>query len=149
RANLFSDLARDLIDIGEWERFRPLITNSDGKILNIMGDAEELAMPLTATEMKRVMEGDPNDVNANIIFTTYSQINTDDSAKGQWLQDMCQDALVICDEAHIAAGSDSNIAKQIQTMVDSSWGVMYSSATWAKSSRNLHIYSRALPESVN
>ena len=149
RSNLFSDLARDLIDIGEWERFRPLITNTDGKILNIMGDAEEIAQPLSPTEMKRIMEGDPADVNANIIFTTYSQINNDESAKGQWLRDLCKDSLVICDEAHIAAGSDSNIARQVQDMVDNSWGVLYSSATWAKSSKNLHIYARALPESVN
>src|SRR3546814_4683263 len=29
RSTLFSDLARDLRDIGEWERFRPVITNAD------------------------------------------------------------------------------------------------------------------------
>lgn len=149
RSNLFSDLARDLIDIGEWERFRPLITNADGRILNIMGDAEELASPVSPAELKRIMEMNPADVNANIIFTTYSQMNTDNSAKGKWLRELCKESLVICDEAHIAAGSDSNIARQIQDMVDTSWGVLYASATWAKSSKNLHIFSRALPESVN
>lgn len=150
RANLFSDLGRDLIDIGEWERFRPLITNSDGKILDIMGNGEEIAQPLTAAELRRAMEMDPKELPANIIFTTYSQLNSESSDKARWLQELSQDdALLILDEAHIAAGSDSNTAKQIQAMVDNSWGVIYSSATWAKSSKNLHIYSRALPESVN
>lgn len=148
RSNLFSDLGRDLIDIGEWERFRPLITNVDGRILNIMGDAEELATPPTAAQMARIIAGDVED-NSNIIFTTYSQIHGEGSQKAAWLAQQCSDALVICDEAHIAAGSDSNIAKQIQSMVDNAWGVLYSSATWAASSKNLHIYSRALPESVN
>src|SRR5690606_38886241 len=113
------------------------------------GDAEELATPPSPAELKRIMQLAPSEVSENIIFTTYSQFNTNDSDKGKWLREMCRDALVICDESHVAAGSDSNTAKQVQEMVDSAWGVIYSSATWAKSSKNLHIYSRALPESVN
>jgi len=149
RSNLFSDLARDLIDINEWERFRPIMTNTDGRILDIMGDAEDLVSPMSAVQFKRIMQMDTQELNANIIFTTYSQINTEKSEKAAWLQSLCKDALVICDEAHVAAGSDSNTAKQTQMIVDNSWGVLYSSATWAKSSKNLHIYGRALPESVN
>jgi len=149
RSNLFSDLARDLIDIQEWDRFRPVITNTDGKILDIMGNAEELVQPMSAIQMKKLMQKPSNELNSNIIFTTYSQINTENSEKADWLKSLCNDALVICDESHIAAGSDSNITRQVQTIVDSSWGVLYSSATWAKSSKNLHIYARAMPESVN
>src|SRR3546814_14059733 len=29
------------------------------------------------------------------------------------------------------------------------WGVVYSSATWAKSAKNLKLYSRAFPEQMN
>ena len=149
RSPLFSDIARDLIDIEEWNRFRPIITNSDGKILNIMGDAEELMDPLTPTEMKRLMSQDVKDLSANLIFTTYSQVNTEDSEKAKWLAEIARDALVICDESHAAAGSDSNVSKNVQTLVDSSWATLYSSATWAKSSKNLHLYSRAFPESIS
>jgi len=149
RSNLFSDLARDLIDIQEWDRFRPVITNTDGKILDIMGNAEELVQPMSAIQMKKLMRQSPDELSSNIIFTTYSQINTESSDKADWLKSLCNDALVICDESHIAAGSDSNITRQVQNIVDGSWGVLYSSATWAKSSKNLHIYARAMPESVN
>lgn len=146
RANLFSDFARDLIDIGEWERFRPLITNSDGKIMNIMGNAETLAEALTPAQFADVMQ---NGHNANIIFTTYSQINQTDSAKAAWLIEEAKDAYVIMDESHIGAGSDSNTTQNLEQVLDNAWGVLYSSATWAKSAKNLRIYSRALPESVN
>jgi len=147
KSNLFSDLARDLKDIGEWDRFRPLITNTDGQVLDIMADAQVLATPPTASEMKAILAGKEH--NYNIIFTTYSQINKKGNDKHNWLLNQAQNALLIADESHVAAGSDSNVANNVQELVENSWGALYSSATWAKSSKNLHIYSRALPESVN
>ncbi|QYY33723.1 strawberry notch family protein (plasmid) [Cupriavidus pinatubonensis] len=151
RANLFSDLARDLIDIEEWGRFRPFITNQDGQILDIAGEGQVLAEPVPAARMKAVLAENlsPEQIGANIIFTTYSQVNSKDSPKGDWLLNHCQDALVFFDEAHVAAGSDSNTAERVHQIAESAWGVVYSSATWAKAAKNLHIYSRAFPESVN
>lgn len=147
KATLFSDLARDLIDIGEWDRVRPLITNSDGDILNIMGDGEVLVQATPAAQMKRHIDGERH--GANVIFTTYSQINGEDSPKAKWLAEQARGALVIADESHIAAGSDSNIANNLSMMLAESWGTIYSSATWAKSSKNLHIYGPAFPDSVS
>jgi len=147
KCNLFSDFARDLKDIKEWDRVRPLITNSDGAILDIMGEGDVLAEPLAPATMRRHLNGEPH--NANIIFTTYSQINAQESDKAAWLREQARDALVIADESHIAAGSDSNVANNLNGMLDQSWGVLYSSATWAKTANNLHIYRKAMPESVN
>ncbi|WP_454744120.1 strawberry notch C-terminal domain-containing protein [Cupriavidus necator] len=151
RANLFSDLARDLIDIEEWGRFRPFITNQDGQILDIAGEGQVLAEPVPAARMKAILADNlsPEQIGANIVFTTYSQVNSKDSPKGDWLLNHCQDALVFFDEAHVAAGSDSNTAERVHQIAESAWGVVYSSATWAKAAKNLHIYSRAFPESVN
>ncbi|WP_342051302.1 MULTISPECIES: strawberry notch C-terminal domain-containing protein [unclassified Cupriavidus] len=151
RANLFSDLARDLLDIEEWGRFRPFITNQDGQILDIAGEGMVLAEPVPAARMKAILAENlsPEEIGANIIFTTYSQVNSKDSPKGDWLLNHCQDALVFFDEAHFAAGSDSNTAERVHQIAESAWGVVYSSATWAKAAKNLHIYSRAFPESVN
>lgn len=149
RANLFSDLARDLIDINEWERFKPLITNADGVITNIMsGDSKELASPPTPSQMQRIMEGKLAS-DHNIVFTTYSQMNIEDSAKSQWLLKESKDAVLILDEAHVGAGSSSNMARHLEAMIDQSDSVIYSSATWAKSHDNLMIYKKALPESVS
>lgn len=151
RANLFSDLARDLRDIGEWGRFRPLITNADGRIVDTIGDSGVLAEGTKPELMHQILENDTPlaDLDGNIIFATYSQIAGEDSPKAVWIKNQLPEALLIVDEAHIAAGSDSTISRQISEMAAMSWNVVFSSATWAKSAKNLHIYARAFPETVN
>jgi hypothetical protein len=151
RANLFSDLARDLRDIGEWGRFRPLITNSDGHIVDSIGDGGTLAEGTKQDRMREILAGNIPlaDLDANIIFSTYSQISGEASEKSQWIKNQLADALLIVDEAHVAAGSDSSIARQVSEMSMLAWNVVYSSATWAKSAKNLHIFARAFPETVN
>ena len=149
RSTLFSDFARDLIDIEEWNRFKPLITNADGVVYNIMGEEKEvIAKPLSPAEMQQVMRGQAQSEH-NIVFTTYSQMNAPDSEKGAWLLKESEGAILFLDEAHIGAGNKSNIGKHIEEMVDRAEGVVYSSATWAKSHDNLAIYKKALPDSVN
>lgn len=146
RSNLFSDLARDLIDINEWERFRPLITNTDGEIIHMFGEGESLAKPLTAAQFQRVVR---DGHNANLIFTTYSQMNQLNSTKSNWLIEQAKDAVLILDESHIAAGENSNITQNVSAMVQASSSTLYSSATWTKTLKNLSIYSKALPENIN
>lgn len=151
RANLFSDLARDLRDIGEWGRVRPFVMNADGQIVDTMGSAGVLAESVKSSEMRRIIASNASftEAGGNVIFTTYSQISGEDSDKALWLKNQLKDALLIVDEAHVAAGSDSNISTQIAEMTSLAWNVQYSSATWAKSAANLHIFARAFPESVN
>lgn len=151
RANLFSDLARDLRDIGEWGRVRPFVMNSDGKVEDNIGDAGVLAQGIKSGDMKRILENNMAlaETGCNVVFTTYSQLSGEGSEKSVWLKNQLKDALLIVDEAHVAAGSDSNISTQIAEMTSIAWGVQYSSATWAKSAANLHIFARAFPESVN
>lgn len=153
RANLFSDLARDLNDIGEWDRFRPLVFNADGEIT--VDDGPDGAPRVLATGVKPAVMADIMDqgrtmqeIQANIGFLTYSQISGKDSAKALWLKNQLANALVIFDEAHIAAGSDSNIALQVSEIAALARHVQFASATWAKTHDNLHIYQRALPASV-
>lgn len=150
-AHLFSDLTRDLRDIGEWGRVRPFIMNADGQIQDNIGNDGILAEGTKVSEMRRILEGNIplSELGANVIFTTYSQLSGADSEKALWLKNQMKEALLIVDESHVAAGSDSNIATQIAEMTALAKGVQYSSATWAKSSENLHIYARAFPESVN
>jgi hypothetical protein len=151
RANLFSDLARDLRDIGEWGRFRALITNTDGQIIDAVGDGGVLAEGESAESMRRILGENISlqDLDRNIVFTTYSQIAAEGSEKAVWIKNQLKDALLVIDEAHLAAGSDSNVAAQITEMSHMADAVVYSSATWAKTPKNLHIYARAFPETVN
>jgi hypothetical protein len=150
RANLFSDLVRDLRDIGEWGRFRPLVMNSDGVLVDVF-TKEVLQKGTPAKVMNKVIEErlTLNQLSCNIIFATYSQLSGEDSPKAEWLLNQASNSLVIVDEAHVAAGSNSNISLVVSELVNRAWATAYSSATWAKTSDNLHIYSRAFPETIN
>lgn len=151
KAHLFSALARDMRDIGEWGRALPLITNADGAVVDLIGDLGTLAEPLSPAEMAAVIDRGAtlHDLGRNLVMTTYSQLGGADSEKARWLKNQLRGALLVTDEAHIAAGSDSNISRQISEMVMLAHSVCYASATWAKSPDNIHIFVRALPASVN
>lgn len=151
RANLFSDLARDLRDIGEWGRFRPFITNADGVIVDSVGDGSVLVEGVPTATMREVLDGNKGleSMGCNILFTTYSQISGEDSEKAIWVKNQLAGSLLIVDEAHLAAGSDSNVARQVSEMTQMAGDVIFSSATWAKTPKNLHVFARALPETIN
>lgn len=153
RSNLFSDLARDLKDIGEWDRFRPLVMNADGEITveeSPGADPTVLAKGEPASAMQDIVTRNLSldDVQRNIVFLTYSQISGVESSKALWLKNQISDALVIFDEAHIAAGSDSNIALQVVDIAALAKHAQFASATWAKTHDNMHIFQRAFPQSV-
>ncbi|TAL65754.1 MAG: hypothetical protein EPN79_11280 [Burkholderiaceae bacterium] len=154
RANLFSDMARDLKDIGEWDRVRAMILNNDGEITWEPGPGQEpvvLAQPFGAPRTKAMVEDGTTLAQAglNTCFLTYSQITGIDSHKAQWVKNQLGNALIVFDESHVAAGSDSQIASHVAEMSRLAKGCQFASATWSKSEENLHIYQRALPESVN
>lgn len=153
RANLFSDLARDLKHIGEWDRFRPLVLNADGEITHeetLGSEPVVLAKSTTPAEMQAIIARNLSlgDLQKNIAFLSYSQISSVDSEKALWLKNQLGNALVIFDEAHVAAGSDSNIAVHVAEIASTAKHVQFASATWAKTHDNMHIYQRAFPQSV-
>ncbi len=155
RANLFSDFfGSDLGDLGERGRFRPMIVNTGEPIVDKNSPIDPppvLVASSRADDIARVIEQNQSlaDLGVNLVFATYSQLNGADSEKATWLKNQLPNALLIVDEAHVAAGADSNIGTQIQSMCQLAWAVQYSTATWAKSSRNLGIYCRAFPETIN
>lgn len=154
KANLFSDLARDLKAIGEWDRVRPMVMNTDGEISWEPGPGEQpvvLAQGFAPARTKAMVDGGMKveEAGLNTCFLTYSQIAGAESDKAQWVKNQLGNALIIFDEAHVAAGSDSQIASHIAEMARLAKGVQYASATWSKTEDNLHIYQRALPDSVN
>lgn len=152
RANLFSDLARDLRDIDEWGRFNPFVMNSDGHIIDMFSpDGAVLAKGTPPAVMSNLIREETPlaNIGHNMLFATYSQVANAESLKTKWFLEEVQGAMLIVDESHIAAGSDSNISWVIADACGRAADVCFSSATWAKSAKNLHIYSRALPESIN
>ena len=150
RANLFSDMMRDLRDVGEFGRVRPLLMNSNSTLTDIF-TGEVVAKGTPLKQLKGHIESDSrwNDLNANVIFMTYSQISGKDSIKADWVRRLASSSVVLADEAHIAAGANSNISMAVTDIMSDSLAGLYLSATWSKSSDNLGVYRKAMPESIN
>ena len=80
----------------------------------------------------------------DFVMMTYSQAQ---SARGtfaknklEWLKSYAKDAIIICDESHLAAG-DSTRGSYFQDMVKSCGGVTFMSATFAKNPECMALYA--------
>lgn len=60
-----------------------------------------------------------------------------------------EDVYLALDESHVAAGETGNIAKNIGTAKDNSGFTLYSSATWSANSKNISLYDRLIPDSID
>jgi len=130
------------------------VFNADGEITVDAGPGEPvrvLAKGEPAASLRNIIESDRpmRESGRNICFLTYSQISSEESEKARWLKNHVSSGLVIFDEAHVAAGSDSNMARHVAEIAASAKHVQFASATWAKTPDNLHIYQRAFPPSVS
>ncbi|MGH8156565.1 MAG: strawberry notch C-terminal domain-containing protein [Rhodanobacter sp.] len=146
---LFTDLYRDIRDIGSEGLFRPLIVNSGVSIWDPVTGAKLVPATATAT-VNRQIQADTVDSDYNLILATYSQFNRDKavSAKSRWIATAASGASLLLDEAHNAAG-DSNTGENIRQAVELAESVTYSSATSIKQSSNVLLYSRLFPDSVD
>jgi hypothetical protein len=154
KENLFSDMCRDLTHINSWDLVKPMILNSDAKI--VAPDRRVVATPPSSAEMTRVMDaviaGDATlaEQGVNVVFATYSQFNRVGNKKSTFLNRLCETENVdlYLDESHNAAG-DSTTHANVLGMVNAAASVLYSSATYAKNATNMIIYGKAFPDSVN
>jgi hypothetical protein len=69
--------------------------------------------------------------------------------KATWAQTAMRDTFFVTDESHNAAGPDSATNQNLAAAVASAASVAYSSATFAKDTKNFSFYQRIFPESVN
>lgn len=60
-----------------------------------------------------------------------------------------ENTVVFFDEAHVAAGPESQTGKNLASAVDLSSAIMYSSSTFAKDTQNFGIFRRVFPNSIN
>jgi hypothetical protein len=158
KPNLYGDMYRDLTDIGV-EDIRPVMTNQSEKI-PLDEEGKVTLKPMTRhNERLRAMAESGQLEDANIIFTTYSQMQFLKGAptvRNEFLSRMAQDGVVIFDESHNAGGQDvtsrnkrrnddeqpakqgrAGFARRIAGLAS---GVFYSSATWAKRPEVMDLY---------
>lgn len=159
KPNLFSDMYRDLLAIDH--PIRPFIMNSakanivdqdTGVVIMNQGKDGKGAEAFAGGRMNwDAITANPEAYfkrnNMQAIFTTYSQHN-DKSYKNQdqILEAMGPNNIFILDESHNAAGpstgADSNTKLKFAHFLDMADGVLYSSATFAKTPENMGIYFR-------
>lgn len=144
---LFSDFYRDILAVKEEDKIIPLILNQSGKIFNPNG--ELIVNQKTPKKFKEMIDNkkqwDKNE--AKFIITNYAQINKKGlkQPKIEFLKNLLgKNTWVILDEAHNASG-DSNINENLKYLIDSTEGVIFSSATYAKTEEKLSIYDKAMP----
>lgn len=166
KADLFSDIYRDLVDIGSGE-LRPFIFNSDGAMVDNNGVV--VHKPLPAKAQASVFAGSKLPAGYDFTVLTYSQVNTGDkisrdetkqaakekneryqerkrkggeraTPKATFLRALAKDNYMFLDESHTAAGK-SNTGAYFQSILKDAEAVTFASATFAKRPDTMPMYA--------
>jgi hypothetical protein len=161
KPKLFSDMWRDLVDIGTDNDVKPLVmaSDSDGDIVDAWGNVlvKHDGSSKKGKLLYRQIVADGKDAlsgaGRNTVFVTYSQFNLS-GIQRDVLATLAPDSVIILDEAHNAGGKDAtptlknpdkvSTAQFIRSdeVLGAASGVIYSSATFAKRPDNLPLYFR-------
>jgi len=142
KANLFSDIYRDLVAIGS-AHLVPFIVNSRESKTDIKDeDGEVVYQALPAADQSRIFESQRTPKNFHFVVATYSQFNSPEKkpTKPAFLNAIAEDNIVIMDEAHNSSGS-GNTGNFMQSALSRTRGVVFLSATFAKRPDNMPIYA--------
>jgi predicted RNA methylase len=142
KANLFSDIYRDLVAIGS-AHLVPFIVNSRESKTDIKSeDGEIVYQALPQVDQNRIFEDKRVPRNFHFLVATYSQFNSPDKkpTKPAFLNAIAEENIVIMDEAHNSSGS-GNTGNFMQSALSKAKGVVFLSATFAKRPDNMPIYA--------
>lgn len=143
KRNLFSDFWRDMKAVGADQLIsEPFLLHSKGRIFDPTG-----SILFTAKSPKLYQQTLRSGQSQSLlVMSTYSQFNRDLKKSDRWTfaLNFAQDALLILDESHVAAGQ-SQTRTNIQALIDASSRCLFSSATFAKHEEALPLYQRAIP----
>lgn len=150
KANLFSDFWRDVVDIGADKVIgTPFLLNSGSNIKDVSSlNGDVLFEALPDPQLRKVIRSGELPEGSRMMMCTYSQFNRKDSAKGKLLRAVAGGSYCIKDEAHNAAGKDSNTGGNVAFGFEDAAGVVRSSATFATSAEDLLAYAKSLPPSL-
>ncbi len=150
KANLFSDFWRDLKDIGADKLVgKPFLLNHKSRVIDVTSVAGDvLHVAPEQKELRKIVQSGELPEGCRFMMATYSQFNRATSPKNGFLASVAEDAFVLVDEAHNAAGGNSNVGKSLAIGLAKAWGILRSSATFARSAASLLAYPRVLPPSL-
>ena len=143
KANLFSDIYRDLSAIGS-ANLRPFIVNGKESKTNIKDENGNVVYEaLSKPEQDSIFKnGKLPSGKYDFIVGTYSQFNSPDKKplKPQFLLSVAKNSILIMDESHNSSGS-SNTGVFMQGVLARTSGAVFLSATFAKRPDNMPIYA--------
>lgn len=142
KPNLFSDIYRDLIAIGN-KHYVPFIINGKESKTNVKDeDGNVIYEAWEPNRQKEVFKSGKVPASCHFVMATYSQFNSPEKKpeKPIFLQQIAENNIIIFDEAHNASGS-SQTGEFLKNVVRSSKGVLFLSATFAKRPDNMPIYA--------
>ncbi|HTA61521.1 MAG TPA: strawberry notch family protein, partial [Bacteroidia bacterium] len=142
KANLFSDLYRDLSAIGS-AHLVPFIVNGKESKTDIKDENGEIVyQALPPTEQKAIFDSRRVPSKYHFILATYSQFNSAEKKpeKPYFLSAIAGDNILIMDESHNASGS-GNTGEFLQRVIAETKGVVFLSATFAKRPDNMPVYA--------
>ena len=139
KPNLFSDIYRDLVDIGH--PIKPYLLHGDQATKIVDADDNVLFRSQYAKD-KTAIAGDPSATmkDYDAIFSVYTQFSKT-NAQQQIIRELAAGNVVIMDESHEASG-DSKRGKYMTDVLGSAKAVVYSSATYAKRPDTMSLYFR-------
>ena len=164
KADLFSDIYRDLVDVGSGDLV-PFIFNSDGAMVDSNG--KTIHKPLSQKEQAKVFASGKLPDEYDFAVLTYSQVNTGDeisqkefkeaakqsgartkksknegkpTPKATFLRAIAKDNYLFLDESHTAAGT-SNTGAYLQSILRSARAATFASATFAKRPDTMPLYA--------
>lgn len=166
KADLFSDIYRDLVDVGSGDLV-PFIFNSDGAMVDSKGNT--VHKPLSSAEMAKVFASGALPDEYDFAVLTYSQVNTGDAVsqqemeevakksgartkksknvkngkatpKATFLRAIAENNYLFLDESHTAAGS-SNTGAYLQSILRTAKAATFASATFAKRPDTMPLYA--------
>ncbi len=142
KANLFSDIYRDLLAIGAGELV-PFIVNSRASKTDIKDENGNIIhQALPPTEQKAVIGDKRIPGRYDFVIATYSQFNSPEKKpeKPAFLHAIAKNNLIVMDESHNSSGS-SNTGEFLQSVIAKASGVTFLSATFAKRPDNMPVYA--------
>ncbi|MEZ4923072.1 MAG: strawberry notch C-terminal domain-containing protein [Crocinitomicaceae bacterium] len=142
KANLFSDIYRDLSAIGA-AHLKPFIVNGKESKTDIKDEnGNVIYEALSKTEQDAVFKSKKLPNGYDFIVATYSQFSSPDKKplKPQFLLSAAKGSIIIMDESHNSSGS-SNTGIFMQGVLARTKGAVFLSATFAKRPDNMPIYA--------
>ncbi|MTH95983.1 strawberry notch-like NTP hydrolase domain-containing protein [Roseibium sp. RKSG952] len=145
-----ADMQRDIKHIGRLGTVKPLVFNSNAKLID-----EDTDRPFETHDdemLERTLDqgGWPEGINA--VYMTYTQVNRkpEDSRRSAWLDSAVdENTVLVVDEVHNASSGTSNTSENISNAIDRAGCVIYSSATHAATSRAVAFYNRLFPDDID